>query len=375
MAYRLLLASAVIASLVGCGIARADVRSPHPARTTPLNTAATPQAVAKVFFVKGEQFAARTRVVPPGRTTATAAIEALLAGPTVSERSAGIDTTLPRGVKLTSLDVKAGTATVRLTRVPATASAFDVSLRPARAAQVVYTLTAVPGVKQVLISVNGTNRATFIGAKLAVKGALDKHDLSKPITLPAKPTLVPKGPAPADPRGVQRRLASLRFLPADGVTGAWNDRTRHAVIAFQAWHRLDRDGIVGAQTLAALERASQPRPTRTAAGRRVEVYREQGVTLLVDRGKVVRALHSSSGARGYETPAGNYAIFRKELNSWSFPYQVWLPYASYFNRGIAFHAYPEVPTRPASHGCVRLPVAEAPFAYTFMTVGTRVTVL
>ena len=37
-------------------------------------------------------------------------------------------------------------------------------------------------------------------------------------------------------------------------------------------------------------------------------------------------------------------------------------------------AYPEVPARPASHGCVRLPVAEAPFAYTFMAIGTHVTV-
>jgi lipoprotein-anchoring transpeptidase ErfK/SrfK len=56
------------------------------------------------------------------------------------------------------------------------------------------------------------------------------------------------------------------------------------------------------------------------------------------------------------------------------PYQVWLPYASYFNGGIAFHGYPEVPAHPASHGCVRLPISEAPFAYAFMTIGTRVTV-
>jgi lipoprotein-anchoring transpeptidase ErfK/SrfK len=111
-----------------------------------------------------------------------------------------------------------------------------------------------------------------------------------------------------------------------------------------------------------------------AQGRYVEVYRDKGVTLLVDGGKVVRTLHSSSGTRGYETPAGTYTIFRKERNSWSVPYQVWLPYASYFNGGIAFHAYPQVPAHPASHGCVRLPVGEAPFAYTFMAIGTRVTV-
>jgi lipoprotein-anchoring transpeptidase ErfK/SrfK len=145
-------------------------------------------------------------------------------------------------------------------------------------------------------------------------------------------------------------------------------------MAFQAWERLDCDGIVGPQTLAALESATRPRAKSAAGGRHVEVYRDRGVTLLVRNGKVVRALHSSSGKRGFETPTGTYSVFRKERNSWSVPYQVWLPYASYFNGGIAFHAYPDVPAYPASHGCVRLPVAEALFAYDFMSNGTRVTV-
>jgi lipoprotein-anchoring transpeptidase ErfK/SrfK len=171
---------------------------------------------------------------------------------------------------------------------------------------------------------------------------------------------------------VQKRLGSLRYLPAEAATGKWDDRTRHAVMAFQAWHGLARDGIVGVQTLAALESASPPRAT--GKGRRVEVYRERGVTLLVERSGLVRALHSSSGAPGFVTPRGNYAVFRKEQRSWSVPYKVWLPYASYFNGGIAFHAWADVPAGPASHGCVRLPAQEAPFAYQFMSIGTPVSV-
>lgn len=337
-------------------------------------SAPTPAQRVKVFFVKGEQFAPRTRVVPPGTAAATVAMQALLAGPSAAERAAGIDTTLPPGTRLGSLGVRAGTATVNLNRARTPSTAFDVSVRPARAAQIVYTLTSIPTVKQVLIRVNGLDRASFIGSKLALKGPLDKHDLSAPITLPAQPRQVPKGHAPADPRGVQKRLVSLGYLPADAVTGAWNARTSHAILAFQAWQRLARDAVVGPQTLAALENAARPRPASTLGGRRVEVYREKGVTLLVGNGKVVRALHSSSGKRGYDTPRGSFSIFRKERNSWSVPYQVWLPYAAYFNGGIAFHAYSDVPAHPASHGCVRLPVPEAPFAYSFMSIGTRVTV-
>jgi hypothetical protein len=356
---RWLLAALAAAALGSCFAAKAD---------------AAPTQLVTVFFVKGEQFAARTRTVPPGKAAATVAMEALLAGPTTAEQAAGIETTLPARTKLTSLGVRAGTATVGLSRARRASTAFDVSLRPARAAQIVYTLTSLASVEQVLIRVNGVDRATFIGTKLALKGPLDKHDLSKPITLPAQPRQVPKGHAPADPRGVQERLVSLGYLPAAAVTGTWNARTSHAVLAFQAWQRLSRDGIVGPQTMAALENAARPKPTSKLAGRRVEVYRKQGVTLLVENGNVVRALHSSSGKRAYETPAGSFSIFRKERNSWSVPYQVWLPYASYFNGGIAFHAYPEVPAHPASHGCVRLPVAEASFAYGFMSIGTRVTI-
>lgn len=360
-----LLAVAAVAGLAGATIGLSDT-----------GVAEVPRAASvKVFFVKGERFTARSRAVRPGEPAAAAAVRALLAGPTRAERAAGIETTLPARTRLVAVAVGRGTATVELSRAPRPASAFDVSLRPARAAQIVYTLTALPAVERVLIRVNGADRAVFTGTRLALKGPLARHDLTRPIKLPAQPRLVPKGPAPADARGVQKRLGSLGYLPAKAVTGRWDARTSQAVLAFQAWEGLSRDAVVGPQTLAALERAARPKAARAGdGGRHVEVYRAKGVTLLVEHGKVVRALHSSSGAGRYATPAGSFSVFRKELNSWSVPYQVWLPHASYFNGGIAFHGYRDVPARPASHGCVRLPLPEAPFAYAFMAIGTPVAV-
>jgi peptidoglycan hydrolase-like protein with peptidoglycan-binding domain len=209
---------------------------------------------------------------------------------------------------------------------------------------------------------------------VAPEKPLERPASRAPITRPAKPHPIPEKTASPDARVVQKRLAALGYLPAEAVTTVWNARTAHAVHAFQAWEGLARDGIVGPQTLAALENATRPRPAGSVGGRHVEVHRQRGVTLLVENGRVVRALHSSSGAGTNATPAGNYTVFRKELNSWSVPYKVWLPYASYFNNGIAFHGYPDVPPYPASHGCVRLPIADAPSAYGFMSIGTPVAV-
>jgi lipoprotein-anchoring transpeptidase ErfK/SrfK len=56
------------------------------------------------------------------------------------------------------------------------------------------------------------------------------------------------------------------------------------------------------------------------------------------------------------------------------PFSVWLPYASYFNQGIAFHEYPDVPSYPASHGCVRAPAPEAKEVYRFAALDTVVIV-
>ena len=86
-------------------------------------------------------------------------------------------------------------------------------------------------------------------------------------------------------------------------------------------------------------------------------------------------LHVASGAAGTPTPPGSYAVTRKELRSWSVPFQVWLPYASYFVGGIAFHEYPEVPVYPASHGCVRMTSFDAPWMFAFLSTGTPVRAL
>ena len=140
-------------------------------------------------------------------------------------------------------------------------------------------------------------------------------------------------------------------------------------MAFQGWNGLTRTGTADLKTLKRLARGRRPRPWSKYRGRRVEVHIRAQVALLVSsRNKVVRAIHVSSGAGG-RTPLGDFRVYRKETMSWSVPFSTWLPLASYFRGGFAFHEYPSVPGFPASHGCVRIGSPEAPVMYAFAKLG------
>lgn len=206
------------------------------------------------------------------------------------------------------------------------------------------------------------------------------------VALAALALLLP-APAAADPlpdgvavrpktvEAVQKRLAELGYLRRSGVDGIWGPESRGATIAFQKWEGLVRDGIPGPITQKALAEAKRPSPLTRGGGARVEIALDRQVLLLVRRGRVARAVHVSTGKPGFATPSGDYAVFRQRRRSFSIPYQVWLPYASYFFRGIAVHQSRSVPVRPASHGCVRATRYDAKWLFRRMPVGTPVRVL
>ena len=183
--------------------------------------------------------------------------------------------------------------------------------------------------------------------------------------------VVPPGVHGPQVVALQRRLAALRYLPAGYATGTVDYRTQQAVIAFQGWERLARDGVAGPQTLARLRVASAPRAWSTTT-RHIELHLARQVLLLVGDGRVLRAIHVSTAAPGHVTPTGTYTIYRKEQMSWSVPFQVWMPYASYFTGGYALHEYPDVPPYPASHGCVRVPAGDSVVVWDFATLGTPI---
>jgi len=114
---------------------------------------------------------------------------------------------------------------------------------------------------------------------------------TRPVVPPPKPPPDAGGQANPDTRALQQRFADLGFLALSAVDGVAGEETRFAVIAFQKWERLARDGIAGPQTRAALARAGRPSPiTSGGGGRRVEVLLDRQLTLAIENNAVVRAI-------------------------------------------------------------------------------------
>lgn len=367
-----LLGASFVVCLAGCGGAQHGTASTD-APATPSGSVASMQV--EVFLLQGEGLKPVRRQLTQ-RTVATA-VSALLKGPTAAEAKADIRTQVPKTTQLRRASVSGVTATIDLSR-PYVEGTDKASLR-ARLAQLVWTATAVPGVTGVRLWIDG-RAASSLGQGISVAHTLTRTNVDppKPALLPPT-TVVPDTSGPGSAAGestkwIQQRLVVLGYLPSSAVTGHLGPWTRGAVIAFQGWEKLARDGDPGPTTIARLRTAKRPTPT-AGSGKRIEVYLTAQVALLVNGNHVDRVIKVSTGAPGYATPAGNYTIYRKHLKDWSYPYSVWLPYASYFNGGIAFHESPDVPAYPASHGCVRVPRDDAPLVYTFAALHLPVKVL
>jgi len=305
-----------------------------------------------VWFLRDGQPVAAHRTAPgiPGL------VRALLAGPTRRERGDGLRTAIPTGTALRDLTVAHRVVTVDL-GARFTAGRDDASLR-ARVGQLVRTLRAVPGVVGVRVRIEG-------GVPV---GLFPGYDLRTTVRAPA-----PDAHAPAL-RDVQQLLADLGFMAPTGVTGTPGDETSVAVLAFQKWSGEPRSGVLDARTTAAIAHATRPQPVLHRPGKRVEILLGRQVALAIVGNRVERVFHISSGSYG-RTPSGQFRVYRKERMSWSVPFSTWMPFASYFVGGIAFHAYPSVPAYPASHGCVRMMARDAPLMYAFATHGTPVDVV
>jgi N-acetylmuramoyl-L-alanine amidase len=223
--------------------------------------------------------------------------------------------------------------------------------------------------------------ATLFVVAMAAAGPAEAHQASAgngkvlgvASTLPpdfAFPSLA-SGSSGPEVMWLERRLAELSYRPGP-IDEKFDRSTRQAVIAFQKWEGLPRDGIVGKAVWQALESAVRPMPTRNQAGTWIEVNKAKQVLLFCRDGVVERTLPCSTGNPGIDggmfTPSGTHMVYRE--NTWEThrykplylrPWGVW-----------AIHGYPSVPVYPASHGCIRIPIWDMDELHALVPVGTDV---
>jgi len=171
-------------------------------------------------------------------------------------------------------------------------------------------------------------------------------------------------------RVLQSELNALHY--AVPLSGVFDEGTGRALVAFRKIAGLERSAATGRTVFELLERGAGTFHVRYPHdGHHVEADLTRQVLAEIEPGGRVERLYTmSSGKPSTPTVIGRFNVYRKEPGTNSHG----MVDSSYFIRGYAIHGYAEVPTFAASHGCLRVPIPDAPAIYGWVTEGMPVDV-
>ena len=175
-----------------------------------------------------------------------------------------------------------------------------------------------------------------------------------------------RGPAV---RLVQSRLARLRYAVAR--SGRFDASTARAVVAYRKMRGWSRVGIASRDVVRGLLAGRGGFKARYPShGKHVEADLSRQVLVLLRGRRVHRIYSTSSGTAVTPTVLGRFRVYRRTFGTNS----LGMVHSSYFIGGYAIHGYRSVPTFPASHGCLRVPIPNALSIYRWLRFGDRVDV-
>jgi peptidoglycan hydrolase-like protein with peptidoglycan-binding domain len=171
-------------------------------------------------------------------------------------------------------------------------------------------------------------------------------------------------------RLLQSELDALHY--AVPLSGVFDEGTEQALIAYRKMTGLERVPYAGRQVFGLLARgAGAFRVRYLGDGRHVEANLTKQVLAEIEPGGRVHAIYTtSSGKPSTPTVIGRFQVYEKTPGENS----EGMVDSNYFIRGYAIHGYAEVPTYAASHGCLRVPIPDAPAIYAWVREGTPVDV-
>jgi hypothetical protein len=171
----------------------------------------------------------------------------------------------------------------------------------------------------------------------------------------------------AEVKAAQGRLVELGYW-AGATSGPWDATWRHALIAFQKVEWRKPTGALTRAEWEAMLRTIPPAPRETGPAH-IEVDLARQVLFMVDDAGVpshILPISTGSGrpfrAPGWqsvaETPCGHFTVFSR---GWGWHHsqlgEMYNPL--YLVGGIAIHGSLDVPPKPVSHGCIRIPMYAA----------------
>jgi N-acetylmuramoyl-L-alanine amidase len=179
----------------------------------------------------------------------------------------------------------------------------------------------------------------------------------------------------------ERRLSEMSYWTG-AVDGIFDSGSRQALIAFQKYVGRPITGKLTSDELEAIRNSANPK-AREVGYAHVEVDLDRQVLMIVNDKGDVRVLPVSTGndeqffADGQTsiayTPRGRFLVYDKGIG-WETGPLGSVYYANYISGGVAIHGFRTVPTQPASHGCIRIPMFAARAVSKLMPVGTIVLV-
>ena len=238
------------------------------------------------------------------------------------------------------------------------------------------------------------------GTTVAPGPGSDTATTDEPSTEPPTTTTIPFAPLTrtlgpgdqgTDVLALQQRLNEVGF-DVKAPDGYWGPNTSKAMWSYEQLV-LGEDAkdvkvrVTPEMWLQLQQPLNLPPKRPDATETHVEIFLPQQTMVVYENGKVRLISHISSGSgdewcayprnvpawvgattttlpKGQKlkrvcgtsvTPGGVFKVYRKEKDWWEIPLgKVYNPI--YFNGGIAIHGYEEVPFKPASHGCVRVPM-------------------
>jgi peptidoglycan hydrolase-like protein with peptidoglycan-binding domain len=246
---------------------------------------------------------------------------------------------------------------------------------------------AVPGEVLTLYAIRGRKASKKVRRKVGQGGRFEfRFKVGKPgavrlvvkhraspaqerFRVPSRRITVVDWQAGAGERGLkvlmlQRALLSEGFTTP--VTGYYDDATARGVFVFRKTNGLGHDGYATTEVFAKLARGEGAYELRyPKAGKHVEFDWSRQVLVLANGAKPYRTYHTSSGAPATPTVFGSYRFYLQTPGTNS----KGMVHSSYFIGGYAIHGYASVPSYPASHGCLRVPIPNAASIFEWIDIG------